>query len=312
MDRLFLIITNDKTTLDYQLAEILKKKKDSEVIHYDLTEVPIEQLIEDLDTYNFLSNQKIIIGHNATFLGSEKSKLAIEHHLERLEKYVEFPSDDNILILVNDTLDKRKKLVSLLCQKMTVIEKISEHNIHDLIKQHLEDYQMDHSSEKLLLEYCQNDMERVLQEIEKLKLYRLEEKKITEQDIKDIVMKSMDDNIFHLVDSILTGNKKDAFELYRNFLLYGEQVVNIIRLLANKIRLIYQVKVLLYSGNSDQTISKLLKIHEYPVKLARQASYQYTEKILLEKLEKLANLDLEIKSGKTNGLIEFEMMLATI
>lgn len=312
MNQMFLMITDDKVTLDYQLAEILKKKKDCEVIQYDLLEVPIDQLIEDLDTYNFLSKQKIIIGYHATFLGSEKNKSTVEHHLEKLEKYVESPSDDNILILINDTLDKRKKLVSLLCKKMTIIEKISERNIHDLIKQHLEDYQMDSSSEKLLLEYCQNDIERVLQEIEKLKLYRLAEKKITEQDIKDIVMKSLDDNIFHLVDSILTGNKKDAFELYRNFLLYGEQVVNIIRLLANKIRLIYQVKILYHNRYSDLDMSKLLKVHEYPIKLARQASNRYSEETLLAYLFRLAKLDLEIKSGETNGLVEFEMLLATI
>ena len=125
-------------------------------------------------------------------------------------------------------------------------------------------------------------------------------------------MKSMDDNIFHLVDCILTGNKKYAFELYQDFLLHGEQVVNIIRILANKIRLMYQVKVLLQDGNSDAKISKLLKVHEYPVKLAREASYRYSETALLEKLEKLANLDLEIKSGETTGQVEFETLLATI
>ena len=88
--------------------------------------------------------------------------------------------------------------------------------------------------------------------------------------------------------------------------------MNIIRILSNKIRLIYQVKVLLQDGNSDENISKLLKVHVYPVKLAREASYRYSEKNLLEKLEKLANLDLEIKSGETLGQVEFETLLATI
>lgn len=312
MEKMFLIITNDKITLDYQLREILKKNKDAEVVHYDLLEVPIEQLIEDLDTYNFLSSQKIIIGHNATFLSSEKTNKAVEHNLERLEKYVESPNEENILILVNDSIDKRKKITSYLCKKITLIEKIEENDIHNLIKQELEDYQMDSSTEKLLLEYCGNEYERVFHEIEKLKLYKMDEKVITKEDIEKIVMKSMDDNIFHLVDSILTGNKKYAFELYQNFLLHGEQVVKIINLLSNKIRLIYQVKVLLKDRNTDQTISKLLKVHEYPVKLAREASYRYSETTLLDYLFKLSKLDLEIKSGETSGLVEFEMLLAKI
>jgi len=310
MNNIFLIVTNDKITLDNKIAEILKKNKDAEIVHYDLLEVPIERLVEDLDTYNFLAGTKIIIGHNASFLSSDKTKSSVEHNLERLEKYIDNPSQENILILVCDNIDKRKKLTSTLCKKATVIEEIT--NIHNLIKNKLEDYQMSSSTEKLLLEYCGNDFERVFNELEKLKLYKLDEKEITSNDIEDIVMKSMDDNIFHLVDSILTGNKKYAFELYQDFLLHGEQIVNIIRILANKIRLIYQVKVLLNDGNSDQTISKLLKVHEYPVKLAREASYKYSESNLLEKLEKLAKLDLEIKSGETNGLVEFETLLATI
>lgn len=310
MNTLYLIITNDKITLDNKINEIINKNKEAEVVHYDLLETKIERLIEDLDTYNFLSSKKIIIGHNASFLSSDRTKVLVEHNLETFEKYIENPSQDNILILVCENIDKRKKITSSFTKKAEVIEEITD--INSLIKKRLENYKMDNSAIKLLLEYCLNDHERALNEIEKLKLYKLEEKEITANDIEDIVMKSMDNNIFHLVDSILTGNKKYAFLLYQDFLLHGEQVVNIIRILANKIRLIYQVKVLLNDGNSDQKISKLLKVHEYPVKLAREASYKYNETVLLEKLEKLAKLDLEIKSGETNGLIEFETMLATI
>lgn len=310
MNTMYLIVTNDKITLDNKLDELIKHNKDIEVVHYDLLETPIDRLIEDLDTYNFLANKKIIVGHNACFLSSDKTKSLVEHNLEKFEKYIENPSQDNILILVCNNIDKRKKITSLFSKKAEVIAEVID--INNLIKQRLEDYKMDNSTIKLLLEYCLNDHERVLNEIEKLKLYKLEEKVITSSDIESIVMKNMDDNIFHLVDSILTGNKKYAFTLYQDFLLHGEQVVNIIRILANKIRLIYQVKVLLNEGNSDQKISKLLKVHEYPVKLAREASYKYSDSILLDKLEQLAQLDLEIKKGETNGLVEFEMMLATI
>lgn len=310
MNTLYLFITNDKVTLDEKLNEIIKKNKDAEVVRYDLIETPISRLVEDLDTYNFLANKKIIIGHNASFLSSDKTKNLVEHDIEKFKKYIENPSQDNILILICNNIDKRLKITSEYIKKAEVIEEVA--NIHNLINKRLEDYKMDNQAEKLLLEYCLNDYERTLNEIDKLKLYKLDDKIITTNDIEEIVIRSMDDNIFHLIDSILTGNKKYAFSLYENFLLHGEQIVNIIRLLSNKIRLIYQVKILLNDGNSDQKISKLLKIHEYPVKLAREASYRYSEDILLQNLEKLAKLDLEIKSGDTNGQVEFEIMLAAI
>ena len=310
MSNIILITTSDKIILDEKIKELTKNSNDIEVVHYDLSETPIEQLVEDLDTYNFLTSKKIIVGHNANFLSSDKSKIVVEHNIERFEKYLENPSCDNILVLTCDNIDKRKKITSTLLKQADLVE--GKTNIHNIIKNKLENYSITSDAEKKLLEYCQDDYERISNELDKLMLYKMSEKTINAEDVENIVMKSLDDNIFHLADSILSRNKKEAFELYNNFILHGEQVVNIIRILSNKIRLIYQVKVLLNDGNSDQSISKLLKVHEYPVKLAREASYRYSEKILLTDLEKLANLDLEIKSGKSDGEVEFELLLATI
>lgn len=310
MSNIILITTSDKIILDEKIKELTKNSNDIEVVHYDLSETPIEQLVEDLDTYNFLTSKKIIVGHNANFLSSDKSKIVVEHNIERFEKYLENPSCDNILVLTCDNIDKRKKITSTLLKHADLVE--GKTNIHNIIKNKLENYSITSDTEKKLLEYCQDDYERISNELDKLMLYKMNERTINAEDVENIVMKSLDDNIFHLADSILSRNKKEAFELYNNFILHGEQVVNIIRILSNKIRLIYQVKVLLNDGNSDQSISKLLKVHEYPVKLAREASYRYSEKILLADLEKLANLDLEIKSGKSDGEVEFELLLATI
>lgn len=304
----YLVVTNDKITLDEKINE-LNKDKTSEVVFYDLTEINIERLIEDLDTINFLSNRKIIVGTNAFFLSSDKTKSNVEHNTDLLEKYLDNPSD-NILILVTDNIDKRKKITSNILKKCEIIEEISD--INSIIKKRLEDYKMDNQVVSKLIEFCGNDHERIFNELDKLKLYKLDSKEITASDIEEIVSPVVDDNIFHFVDSILSGNKEYAFKLYRNFLLHGEQVVHMLILISNKVRLIYQVKILSNKGNSDQAISKLLKVHEYPVKLAREAGYKYSEKHLLEILLKLSKLDLEIKSGETIGEVEFETLLASI
>lgn len=304
----FIIVTNDKITLDEKVLE-LNKNNDSEVVFYDLLETNISRLIEDLNTINFLANKKIIIGTNAFFLSSDKVKSDIDHDLDLLERYLANPSE-NILILVANNIDKRKKIVSSILTKCELIEEISD--INSLIKNRLEDYIMDNSAINKLIEYCRSDHERIFNELEKLKLYKIDSKTITVADIEEIVSPVLDDNIFHFVDSILSGNKEYAFKLYHNFILHGEQVVYMLILITNKVRLIYQVKILSSQGNSDKDISKLLKIHEYPVKLAREAGYRYSEKHLLEVLEKLSELDLNIKSGETLGEVEFETLLASI
>ena len=308
MKNMYLIISNDKVVLDLKISEILKKNQNGSILRYDLEEVPVENLIEDLDTYNFLEDKKIVIGLHASFLSSTK-KDAVVHNIEVLEKYIKNPNPDNILILVADSIDKKKKIVKELLEVCEVLE--GEYSSKDLIKNNLDDYQMDNKAIELLIEYC-GDTERIINELEKLKLYKLDDKIITSDDIKNIVSKNIDDNIFTLVDYIINGRKKEAYEIYNELLLHGEQVANIIPKLANKIRLIYQVKVFLKEGKSDLEISKLLKSHPYPIKLARESSYKYSEQLILEYLNKLADLDYNLKSGKSNPNIIFETFIAEI
>ncbi len=304
----YLIVTNDKITLDEKIKE-LNKSNDAEVVFYDLLEVPVEKLIEDLDTINFLASKKIVVGYNAFFLSSDKTKSTVEHNTDILEHYLDNQSD-NILILTIDNIDKRKKIVSNILKKVNLIEEIAD--IDTLIKKRFEDYKISNILIEKLKNRCGNDHERIFNEIEKLKLYKIDTKEILEEDIDKVVMENLDDNIFHFIDNILSGNKEYAFKQYNNFLLHGEQIVHMIILLSNKIRLIYQVKELANDGYNTLDISKKLKVHEYPVKLALNKGYQYSDKKLLDLLEELSNIDLAIKSGKSLGDIEFETLLASI
>lgn len=310
MSTLYVITSNDQTTINHYLKQILGKEQEIEQVTYDLLETPIERLVEDLDTYNFFTKKKAIIGKNAFFLSPDKEKTDVEHNLTTLEKYLNNPSQDNYLILIVENLDKRKKIVNLLLEKATLFEQ--ELSVKDILKKEFAGYQVDTKTVDFLIDYCGNQTGRILNETEKLKLYKEEEKIITISDIKEIVAKNMEDNIFTLVDSVLKGNKKTAFKMYQDLLLSGEQTASILSKLANKIRLVYQVKVLLQSGKTDQEIGKLLGMHPYPVKLARESSYNYSEKLLLEYLEQLAKVDYDMKQGNQNANLSFEVFMASI
>ena len=200
----YLIVTNDKITLDEKIKE-LNKSNDAEVVFYDLLEVPVEKLIEDLDTINFLASKKIVVGYNAFFLSSDKTKSTVEHNTDILEHYLDNQSD-NILILTIDNIDKKKKIVSNILKKVNLIEEIAD--IDTLIKKRFEDYKISNILIEKLKNRCGNDHERIFNEIEKLKLYKIDTKEILEEDIDKVVMENLDDNIFHFIDNILSGNKE--------------------------------------------------------------------------------------------------------
>lgn len=305
----YIVSSNDKITLD-ELLKKINKNNDSEIVYYDLIDTSIDTLINDLNTYNLFATKKIIIGIDALFLSKDKAKFNVEHNLDNLLEYLNNPSDINTLILVSLNLDTKKKIVSEILKKVTLIEEVK--NIEDIIKNRLNEYKIDNKTINYLINRCSNNNERILNEIDKLILYKLDNKEITITDINEIVKEDIDDNIFHFVDSILNGNKKEAFKMYNNFILNGYQIPAMLTIISNKVRLFYQVLVLSENGLSVSNIASKLKVHEYPVKLAYQQIRTYNKKKLTNLLKQLADLDLSIKSGETTGNVEFETLLASI
>ena len=98
-------------------------------------------------------------------------------------------------------------------------------------------------------------------------------------------------------------DKEKVYELYLHFINNGVEIIQIMILLANQIRLIYNVKVL--NNLSDKEISNLLSVHEYPVKLARGKSINYSKKELLNLLYNLSILDEDIKNGNCLENVSF-------
>ena len=307
----YIIESTDYIVINTRIKDILNKNKltSDMIIKYDLLETPISVAIEDLDTYNFLSSNKVVVCDNAYFLTSSKPKGAVAHNEEELERYLNNPSSDNILILICDKLDTRKKLVKLVDKDFILGGEVS---IEDLIKERLDGFKMDFKTIRYLIDYCDNDNERILNELEKLKCLKLEEKIITVEDIDEAVIKFNSDNVFDLIDAIVSKNKKKAYLLTQELINKGEDINKIIVMVSDQFRLMYHVKCFLKEGHSKEEIASILKIHPYRVKLAIEKGYNYSSKVLLTNLEYFFDLDYMIKSGNNNPKLCFELFLANL
>ncbi len=290
MERLFLIEGENEVLIQKEIDKILKPLHDIEIINYDLSVTSIFNVIETLDTYDMFLRKKVVICQNPTFL-EEKDE---SFNLNIFQKYIENPSD-NILILVANKINNRLKLVTLV-KKYFKYLKVNELNLENFVKENLEDYKMSPMLISYFINRVGKDYNNIQEELNKLKFYKLETKTILKEDIDLITRENLEASIFDLIEAIVKKDKKRSYELYNYFITNGTEIFQILVLLANQIRLIYNVKVL--TNKSDQEISKILDVHEYPVKLARRKANFYKKNELLELMEKLAGLDFDIKSGK--------------
>lgn len=288
MDKLYLIEGDNEYLIEKELAKIIPKN--TEVIEFDLEESSILDVIETLDTYDMFLKQKIVIAKNPIFYQNVDDNFPTNKFI----KYLEHPSD-NILIIITNKINNRLKLVKDTLKYFKKIE-IKELNPITFIKENIKDYKMDNLTINYFINRVGNNYHEIYQELSKLKEYKLDDKIITKEDIENITKKNFDDTIFDLIDAILKKDKVKVFDLYNYFISNGTEVFQILVLLSNQIRLIYNVKVL--NRLSDFEIASILDVKEYPVKLARGKGLKYSKKELLSILYSLAIMDEDIKSGK--------------
>jgi len=306
----YLIESSDFLSFQKEKEKIIKDKKfsDAEISTYDLEEVELDNALEDLDTYGFLSSRKVIILLNIENLKYDDNKKDLDH----LIKYIENPNPDNLLIIYshgNNTLKTIKEL-KRVCKIIEV-----NISIKDYIKNTFKDYKIDFKAINMLEEYCLNDFTKVVSECSKLKNFKCDDKVITCDDIDILVNKKLGDSrdlTFAFSRSLAEKNKKESLEKYKELLEYNIEPLSIIGLLASQIRIIYQVKLLEEKGMKDREISEVLGEKEFRIKKTRELTRLYSKDELLKLMQKLSDMDYRLKTEDIDGNNLIELFILNI
>ena len=291
----YLLLGNDEI-INEKIKDIITENNinPDSISKYNLETDNVLLAIDDINTFNMFGDKKIVIATNLkNIINKEDEKNDI--YINSLIKYLENQSD-NILILCGDQLPRKKKLVECLEKNCIKIE-TSDFDMNSYIKNLFEDYNISNINIEILKNYCSNDISRIKHEIEKLKLYKLEDKTIIKEDIDLLVSKNLDKTIFDLINNIEKNNKREAFNIYRLLKENNEEDMKILSMLANNYRLIYQVKNLSIN-KSDKEIGELLAIkNPKRISVLKNKGYNFTNDYLKKALSFLAELDYKIKTG---------------
>jgi DNA polymerase-3 subunit delta len=303
LDDLALTKTQNKIISDNNFLEAMTST-------YDLEEVLLEAALEDLDTYSFLSNKKVIIIKKIESIKYDDYKKDVDH----LFKYIKNPNSDNLLIIEANKLNNTTKItkeLKKLCKYISVTIDSKKY-----IKEELKGYKIDTNTINYLDEMCLQDITKISNECSKLKDYKYEEKEITKNDIDDIVIKKLGDSkelTFAFSRSIGLKDKKEALEKYRELLSYDIEPLSIIGLLGSQIRIIYQVKLLEKQRLADKEIANILEEKsDYRIKKTRELTRLYSEEELLELMQVLSDMDLKIKTTEANGNSLIELFILNL
>ena len=302
---IYLIYGNKDYRINEEIKKITKNIDKINITKYDLNTDDIKDIINDAETYSLFQEKKAIIIENANMFTGSTSKDA-----DIIEKYIENENPQTTLILTvrGEKIDSRKKITKLLQKKGKIIELNEDINIDNLINKEFKDYKIDNKTLMLFKNRVGTNPLIIENEINKIKLYK-DNNEITEEDILKVTSKTVEIDIFKLIDDIVKRNKEEGIEIYHEMLKLNEEPLKIVIMLANQCRIMYQSKELMLKGYTEKDIASLLKIHPYRVKLAQQNSRNYSSKTLLKYLNELADIDIGIKTGKINKDLALELFI---
>lgn len=320
LDPVYLLVGKEsfllqETTQKLIEAALLEEEKDFNLSTYDMEETALEAALEDAETLPFIGERRVTIIKNPYFLTSEKKKEKNEHRLERLEQYLQSPVPYSILIFYApyEKLDERKKITKLIKKQSTIVEMNSLSDketakwIIDLAD--VEKVQLDEEAVEQLLLLTAGDLLTINEEIKKLSTYVGENGQITKEIVDKLVARTLEQNIFELIEKVVHRNSTEALKIFYDLLKANEEPIKILSLLATQFRLILQVKELGKVGYGQQQIANTIKVHPFRVKLALKQAGLFHEEELANYMIQLAEADYEMKTGKKDKQLVLELFL---
>lgn len=305
----YLIEGSDYISVNNKISEIIKENafSDASISKYDLSEGLLDDALEDLNTYGLFSDKKIVIINNFDKMDPLFNKP------EELLKYVENSSSLNLLFVVSDKYDDRKKIIKDLKKKMKFI-KISTDPVV-FTKSCLEGYKVENGVINLLVNNTLGDVTRLYNECNKLKTYKINDKYISKDDVEELSFKRLGDSTettFQFSRALAEKDKKSALKLYQELLNYKIEPLSIIGLLASQFRIMYQVKSLEEKNMRNDEIASSLKEKPYRITKTRELTRYYSKKEILDLMIKLEDIDLKIKTTSVDANTLVQLFILNI
>ncbi len=315
MNNLYLFTGMNKFAIDDKIKQIIASENvdDLSLVKYDCEETTMDEILADCETLPFLSDKKIVIINSPLFLTTEKSY--IEHNLERLSAYIDNPNPTTILIFnaAELKLDKKRKLYKALAANATVLnyDNMTEIEADNFIAAFFSqrNITISHEAKSELIKRCECDSLKINSELNKLCFYLTDKKAVTLKDIEQLVCEVLENNIFNLINSLLDRKTSQAIKTYHQLLMQNEEPIVFSSILGKSFHNLYIIKQYQKQFFNEAQIRNKLKIHPYQLKILYKLAQKTKEQELIKNIHAMHEYDIQVKSGKIDKYLGFEMLI---
>lgn len=278
--------------------------------------VDVRKIIEHSETMPVFSQKKVVIVKNA---GLAKGKKKAEEegkgkaHSDDLLSYLQNVPDYTCLIVLEQEIDKRVKIVDIAKKKGLLVE-FPYQKPAELVKWVIKVFkshkkEIDSLVASKIVDNSELGMTEILNEINKIVLFLGDKSKPTAEDIDKICSKSVKSRIFDLTDAIAEKNGAKALRILNDMLVIKEPLPKILFMITRQFRQVLEMKLLRQNGMDMNQAAGKIGITPYAAgKIAKQAGVFSIEQ-LKNAIEDSLQTDLAIKTGRMNDRIAVELLI---
>ena len=314
-DLIYLFTGTSEIFIKNRMNRIIQSfnKYEYTIIKYDMETTSLSIVLSDAITVPFLEELKIIILKNPKFL--TKSATSTKDEIKAMLKYLKNPCDSTLLIIdaTNTVINQSNEIYKMLKNVARIIDypDPEEIELKGWIVRSFDANGIDIKDDALtlLLEYIGDDQARLSQEIDKLSSYVGKGGTIRKEDIKLLVPKNINNEIYLLIKAIINHDLALTNQIYDNLITHTKDSLTIFSLISNKFKELLSTYRLLKYGYSQSDIAKFYNVSTGKAYYIVQEARAFKLSDLEFYIDKLAELDYQIKSGKLDKTIGLELLL---
>ncbi len=301
-NNLYLIIGEDNELVNFYLTSILENTlfNEEEKIEYDMTVSSISDILDEASMISLFSSKKIIIGREFD------TKKMNDNDLDYLKRYIDNINKEVYIVLIAKKIDARSKEYKIFKDSFKVIEtdknNDSDKDILKYIDSYILDkgYRIDRYNLEYLLSKLGNNIVNIKIELDKIFLYLDDDKEINREVIDLLISDNIDNIIYEFTNAVLDKDYDTVMKMYSEFKIENIGYDYLLVSLDNVFRQTLIIKMLYNQGSSNSDIAKVIGKKEFYVKKMLERLYNYKEDELARMIDRLAIIDRDYKTGKSN------------
>lgn len=265
----------------------------------------IEEIISNAKRYPMMAERQVVI---------VKEAQELSRTIDKLESYIENPQPTTVLVFAYKykTLDKRKKVAKLLGKHAILFEskKLYENQVGDWIKRILsgKGYSIEPKATAMLVEFLGNDLSKISNELDKLKIILPKGHTFTPHDIEENIGISKDYNNFELRKAI---GEKDQLKAYKIVEYFSQNPKDNPVVLTTGMVFGFFSQLLQYHGLKDkskQNVASVLRVNPFFVKDFEIGFRNYPMKKVSSIITTLRDIDVKSKGVNSNSIPQRDLL----